>query len=223
MLENPRKRADSIEWARHPRSPWSAEYRDRVRRAAHVYLFTRGYGDWAFEPGGLQDEIVRDEESGLKRYLTQKEIDSLQPNHRKRAPFTDGPRGTERELSKLRRDQDLVQKQLEMAHRQGNTKAIAKLREMERDLDRRVDALAFPEHTPNHSAVHYVWLVDYRGVPLDTEGPYGPMSLTRAEQFARIGAAKGEHDRVVSIGDQVMAGSFEILRRYRRGTGERTQ
>lgn len=80
-----------------------------------------------------------------------------------------------------------------------------------------------PAHTPNHAAVHYVWLVDYRGVPLDTEGPYGPMSLARAEPFARIGAAKGEHDRVVSIGRDVMAPGFEILRRYRRGTGERVQ
>jgi hypothetical protein len=77
--------------------------------------------------------------------------------------------------------------------------------------------------TPNHSAVHYVWLVDYRGVPLDTEGPYGPMSLDRAEAFARIGATKGDHNRVVSIGRDIMSNSFEILRRYRRGTGERMQ
>jgi hypothetical protein len=203
---------------------------------------------------------------------------------RKRA-FTDGPRGTERELAKLRRDQDLVTQQLESAYRQGNTKAIERLQAMQLDLDRRVDALAFPgesecldkrgealvpgdtvadfsesrsyglgtyvrpvagkpgkiwvdfkKHgeaqrwctevvkknlTPNHAAVHYVWLLDYRGVPLDTEGPYGPMSLTRAEQFARIGATNGDHDRVVSLGGNVMESGFQILRRYRRGTGER--
>ncbi len=74
---------------------------------------------------------------------------------------------------------------------------------------------------PNHAAVHYVWLVDYRGVPLETEGPYGPMSLDRAAAFARIGAKEGDHDRAVSVGTDIMADGFEILRRYRRGTGER--
>jgi hypothetical protein len=142
----------------------------------------------------------------------------MQTNPRKRAPFMDGPRGTERELAKLRRDQDIVARQLRMT---SEPDKVASLQERERDLQRRVDALAFPDHTPNRAAVHYVWLLDYRGVPLDTEGPYGPMSLTRAEQFARIGAQEGDHDRVVSIGDRVMSDGFEILRRYRRGTGER--
>ncbi len=77
--------------------------------------------------------------------------------------------------------------------------------------------------TANRSSVHYVWLIDYRGVPMDSEGPYGPMSLARAEAFARIGAKEGDHDRVVSIGKEVMSDGFEILRRYRRGTGERMQ
>lgn len=91
-------------------------------------------------------------------------------------------------------------------------------------IDLTPDGRALVEaYTPNHAAVHYVWLVDYRGVPLDTEGPYGPMSLARAEPFARIGATKGEHDRVVSLGRDIMAPGFEILRRYRRGTGERVQ
>jgi len=78
-----------------------------------------------------------------------------------------------------------------------------------------------PVHTPNHSAVYYVWLLDYRNAPIDTEGPYGPMSLDRASALARIGATKGDHDRVVSIGRNPEAESFEIVRRYRRDTGER--
>lgn len=75
--------------------------------------------------------------------------------------------------------------------------------------------------TPNHSAVYYVWIIDYRNVPIDEEGPYGPMSLDRAASFARIGATNGDHDRAVSVGRNPEAESFEIVRRYRRGTGER--
>jgi len=74
---------------------------------------------------------------------------------------------------------------------------------------------------PNHSAVYHVWVLDYRGVPLDSEGPYGPYSLDRAKQFARISATEGDHDRVVSHGGNPDASTFEIVRRYRRGTGER--
>lgn len=77
------------------------------------------------------------------------------------------------------------------------------------------------QHTPNHSAVYYVWVIDYRNVPIDEEGPYGPMSLDRASSFARIGAQNGEHDRAVSVGRNPEAESFEIVRRYRRDTGER--
>ncbi len=80
---------------------------------------------------------------------------------------------------------------------------------------------SFERHKPNHSAVYYVWLIDYRGVPLETEGPYGPMSLDRAAAFARIGAKEGGHDRAISIGREIMSDGFEIVRRYRRGTGER--
>jgi hypothetical protein len=76
-------------------------------------------------------------------------------------------------------------------------------------------------HTPNHSSVYYVWLLDYRGVPIDDEGPYGPQTLSNAEPFARIGAERGEHDRVVSIGRNPESDGFEIVRHYRRGTGER--
>lgn len=73
----------------------------------------------------------------------------------------------------------------------------------------------------NHSAVYYVWVLDYRGVPLDSEGPYGSYTLDRAKQFARISATEGEHDRAVSHGGNPDAESFEIVRHYRRGTGER--
>jgi len=76
-------------------------------------------------------------------------------------------------------------------------------------------------YAPNHSAVYWVWVLDYRGVPLDSEGPYGPYSLDRAKQFARISATEGDHDRVVSHGGNPDASTFEIARRYRRGTGER--
>jgi hypothetical protein len=75
-------------------------------------------------------------------------------------------------------------------------------------------------HKPNRSAVYYVWVLDYRGVPLD-EGPYGPHAMASAESFARIGAQNGEHDRAVSIGKDPEASDFEIVRHYRRGTGER--
>jgi hypothetical protein len=74
--------------------------------------------------------------------------------------------------------------------------------------------------TPNAGS-YYVWLLEYRGVPLDTEGPYGPYDLKRAGEFARIGARNGDHDRAVSYGRDPNAESFSIARRYRRGTGER--
>jgi hypothetical protein len=138
----------------------------------------------------------------------------MQTNPRKRAHL-DGPRGTERELARLRRDQDLVQQQLETAYRQGNTRAIERLREMERDLDRRVDALAF---APNGSD-YYVWVLLPDGTPKD-EGPYGPKTFESAKTFARIAATNGAHDRAVSRGLDPKSSSFEIVRRYRRGTGE---
>lgn len=75
--------------------------------------------------------------------------------------------------------------------------------------------------TPNGADRYYVWLLDYRGVPLDTEGPYGPHTLESALPFARIGAKEGDHDRVVSYGSDPEASSFEIVAKYRRGTGAR--
>jgi hypothetical protein len=73
-------------------------------------------------------------------------------------------------------------------------------------------------HTPNASG-HYVWVLDSSGTPM-AEGPYGPYDLTTAKQHARIGAERGSHDRAVSLGADPKSKTFEIKRRYRRGTGE---
>ena len=68
---------------------------------------------------------------------------------------------------------------------------------------------------------YWVWpLVGDR--PMAKEGPWGPYSsLERAKTFARIGATEGIHDRAVTTGRDPNAASFEIVRRYRRGDGER--
>jgi hypothetical protein len=68
---------------------------------------------------------------------------------------------------------------------------------------------------------HYVWVVERSGKPVPDEGPYGPYQVKSAKTFARIAAREGEHDRVVSKGYDPQASSFEIVRRYRAGTGER--
>lgn len=64
---------------------------------------------------------------------------------------------------------------------------------------------------------YYVWFVDGSGRPLRGEGPYGPMTLTRARTFARIGATEGDHDRLVTRGKR----TGDIVRHYEAGTGER--
>jgi hypothetical protein len=73
--------------------------------------------------------------------------------------------------------------------------------------------------TPNGG--YYVWVLGSHNEPLE-EGPAGPHELESAKTFARISATKGAHDRVVSRGRNPEAPSFEIVRRYRAGTGERT-
>ena len=76
-------------------------------------------------------------------------------------------------------------------------------------------------HRPNASG-YYVWVLA-RGsnAPL-AEGPWGPYdSLESAKTFARIGATEGAHDRAVSTGLDPKAPSFQIVRRYESGTGER--
>jgi hypothetical protein len=72
--------------------------------------------------------------------------------------------------------------------------------------------------SPNASGAYYVWVLRQGSdVPLSSEGPYGPMSLLRAEQTARVGATKGIHDRAVSRGRDPSSGAFRILRRYAAG------
>jgi hypothetical protein len=78
-----------------------------------------------------------------------------------------------------------------------------------------------PRHASNASG-YYVWaLARGSSAPL-AEGPWGPYgTLESAKTFARIGATEGAHDRAVSIGLDPQAPSFQIVRRYEAGTGER--
>lgn len=76
-----------------------------------------------------------------------------------------------------------------------------------------------PEATPNPKS-YYVWVMGRGDEPLD-EAPVGPHDLQSAKTFARIAATKGVHDRAVSLGVTPTSSSFEIVRRYRAGTGER--
>ncbi len=74
-------------------------------------------------------------------------------------------------------------------------------------------------HEPNAGS-YYVWVIGSNNQPLD-EGPFGPHDLEGAKTFARISATEGGHDRAVSRGLDPKASSFEIVRRYRAGSGER--
>lgn len=75
---------------------------------------------------------------------------------------------------------------------------------------------------PTSAGIYYVWVLrSGSDVPLTSEGPYGPMSLSSAEGNARIGASKGTHDRAVSRGRDPSSGAFRILRRYAAKTGSR--
>lgn len=74
---------------------------------------------------------------------------------------------------------------------------------------------------PVPNASHYVWVLGADGLPLQTEGPHGPHDLEGAKTFARIGATEGVHDRAVSRGKDPESASFEIVRIYRAGSGER--
>lgn len=78
-----------------------------------------------------------------------------------------------------------------------------------------------PPHASNASG-YYVWaLARGSNAPL-AEGPWGPYAtLESAKTFARIGATEGAHDRAVSTGLDPKAPSFQIVRRYEAGTGER--
>lgn len=72
---------------------------------------------------------------------------------------------------------------------------------------------------PNATS-YWVWVIGSDDRPKD-EGPYGPHDLEGASSYARISATKGAHDRAVSAGRDPASRGFSIVRRYRRGTGER--
>lgn len=68
---------------------------------------------------------------------------------------------------------------------------------------------------------YYVWVVDDNMESVEGEGPYGPFNLTKAKQFARIGAEKSRrHNRLVSRGKNSRVASFDVVRIYQKGTGE---
>jgi hypothetical protein len=65
----------------------------------------------------------------------------------------------------------------------------------------------------------YVWVIDNDFEPI--EGPYGPHDMTSAKHFARIGATYGKHARAVSRGLDPNSASFQVVRIYQPGTGQR--
>jgi hypothetical protein len=69
--------------------------------------------------------------------------------------------------------------------------------------------------------VEKAWAVASDDVYLDEEAPGGTYNLDRASEYAQHAAAAGEHDRVVSCGDNPMSHDFRILRHYQAGTGRR--
>jgi hypothetical protein len=66
---------------------------------------------------------------------------------------------------------------------------------------------------------NYVWVIGNDFEPI--EGPFGPHSLVSAKTFARISATKGKHARAVSRGLDPNSQSFEVIRIYQSGTGQR--
>ncbi len=74
---------------------------------------------------------------------------------------------------------------------------------------------------PNEPESYYVWVLPRSSDTPLSEGPFGPMPLQRAAQFARIGATNGAHDRAVSRGVDPERRSFSVVHRYAAGTGDR--
>lgn len=69
---------------------------------------------------------------------------------------------------------------------------------------------------------YWVWTIAVgTDRPLVGEGPHGPHDLAGAKTYARIAATKGKHDRAVSLGRDPQARTFQVVRRYRAGDGER--
>ena len=98
----------------------------------------------------------------------------------------------------------------------GGSKMVSTMRAAREYIDNYLGS----EQTPNASS-YYVWVVTPDGRPLASEGPYGPHPLVKAKQMARIGAKEGAHDRAVSLGRSPTSDSFQLVRLYRRRTGER--
>lgn len=68
-------------------------------------------------------------------------------------------------------------------------------------------------------ARYYVWAADDEMQPL--EGPWGPYQLQSGKTYARIAATKGDLHRIVTFGRDPGGTSFEIVRIYEAGTGQR--
>lgn len=69
---------------------------------------------------------------------------------------------------------------------------------------------------------YWVWTITMRGdTPMLGEGPYGPHDLQGGKTYARIAATEGRHDRAVSYGRDPLGSTFQIVRLYKAGTGER--
>lgn len=85
-----------------------------------------------------------------------------------------------------------------------------------------IEAAGTSQLMRRNSGDYYVWPLSKDGqTPLASEGPYGPYELYEAKSFARIGATQGKHSRAVTRGKDPNSKSFEIVRLYKAGTGER--
>ena len=62
---------------------------------------------------------------------------------------------------------------------------------------------------------YYVFETE-RGRPV-RQANVKPLTLDKAKTFARIGAARGKHDRVVTTNPKLT--SFKVVARYKKGTG----
>lgn len=79
-----------------------------------------------------------------------------------------------------------------------------------------------PRSMRRNAGAYYVWLLKKGSTePMVDEGPYGPFELKAAKTYARISATEGVHDRVVTRGRDPQSSSFEVVRRYKAGSGAR--
>lgn len=97
----------------------------------------------------------------------------------------------------------------------GGTKTVSTMRAAREYIDNYLG----PEQAPNGG--YYVWVLRQGSDEPINEGPYLQKDLQGAKTYARISATEGVHDRAVSRGLDPESDSFQIVRRYRAGTGER--